>query len=197
MPTRSSRPDRLGHGFSVQLQRPHRRDRSEAMTFEHSVLINAAAEDLFALTQDYARRLEWDCFLKSAQLLDGARHAALGVRARCVAKNGLAMETEYISFNPPVTTAVRMTRGPWFLGSFAGSWRFHEESLGPTRVSFTYSVRGRPRWLAPLLNPVLTWVFGRDTRKRLAALKAAVELRGLLQAAPASKVGEPLPCHRR
>jgi hypothetical protein len=31
-----------------------------------------------------------------------------------------------------------------------------------------------------LLTPVLAWIFARDTRKRLVALKAAVEQRGLL-----------------
>ena len=39
------------------------------MTFDHAVLIDAPAAELFALTQDYGRRLEWDPFLKSATLL--------------------------------------------------------------------------------------------------------------------------------
>ena len=152
------------------------------MTFEHSILIHAPAPELFALTQDYTRRLEWDCFLKAAYLLDGAPRAGIGVRANCVARSGLSMETEYISFNPPEVTAVKMTRGPWFIESFAGSWRFHEEIQGQTRVYFKYSVRARPRWLAPLLSPVLAIVFARDTRKRLAALKSAIEDQGALSA---------------
>ena len=57
-------------------------------------------------------------------LLGDAHHAGVGVRAVCVAKSGWAMETEYVSFSPPRTTAVKMTRGPWFLDSFAGSWHF-------------------------------------------------------------------------
>jgi hypothetical protein len=46
------------------------------MTFEHSILIRAGATPLFALTQDYARRLEWDPFLREAYLLEGATKAA-------------------------------------------------------------------------------------------------------------------------
>ena len=145
------------------------------MTFEYSILIRATPEHLFALTQDYSRRLEWDCFLKEAYLLDGATESGIGVRANCVAKSGLAMETEYVSFNPPTVTAVRMTRGPWFIGSFAGSWRFHEESPGETRVHFRYNVQAWPAGLKPILSGILAWVFSRDTRKRLAALKASVE----------------------
>jgi ribosome-associated toxin RatA of RatAB toxin-antitoxin module len=150
------------------------------MTFAESIVIAASPGDLFALTQDYARRLEWDPFLKSAELVGGATAAGVGVRAYCVARSGLGMETEYVSFNPPRATAVKMTRGPWLIETFAGSWRFEEVSAGRTRVGFRYHLRARPRCLARLLTPVLGRVFRRDTRRRLAALKAAVEQWGLL-----------------
>jgi len=147
------------------------------MTFEQSIVIAASPGDLFALTQDYARRLEWDPFLKSAELLDGAASADVGVRAYCVAHNGLGMETEYVSFNPPRACAVKMTRGPRMIASFAGSWRFEEASAGATRVGFRYNLRASWR----LLTPIIGWIFGRDTRKRLKALKEAIEQRGLLR----------------
>jgi hypothetical protein len=150
------------------------------MTFDQSIVIAASAGELFALTQDYTRRLEWDPFLKSAELLNGAPAPGVGVRAYCVAHSGLGMETEYVSFNPPRACAVKMTRGPRLLSSFAGSWRFEEVAPGRTRVGFRYHLRARPSWLSWLLTPILGWVFARDTRKRLVALKAAVEQRGLL-----------------
>ncbi len=149
------------------------------MNFERSIVIRSTPERLFRLTQDYGRRLAWDPFLKRADLLAGATEAAVGVRANCVARSGLAMETEYVSFTPPRVAAVKMTRGPWFLAGFAGSWRFKEEGAEATRVFFRYNVKGRPGWLAPLLTPVLGLVFARDTARRLAALKDAVERRGL------------------
>ena len=61
------------------------------MMFEQSILISASPGDLFALTQDYDRRLIWDPFLKSAELLGGAKVAGVGVRAYCVAHSGLGM----------------------------------------------------------------------------------------------------------
>ena len=150
------------------------------MTFEQSVEIAAGAAELFALTQDYARRLEWDQFLKSAELLNGATRAGVGARAWCVAHNGLGMETEYVSFNPPRTCAVKMTRGPRLIASFAGAWNFEEVGPGRTRVRFRYHLRTRPRWLSWLLTPVAARLFARDTRRRLEALRVAVEERGLL-----------------
>ncbi len=146
------------------------------MTFEESIEIDAGPAELFRLSQDYDRRLAWDPFLQSASLV-GAREAGVGVRAVCVARSGWAMETEYVSFNPPRATAVKMTRGPWFLSGFAGSWRFEEIGSGRTRVGFRYSLEAWPRALSWLLNPILARAFARDTRARLRALKEAVERR--------------------
>lgn len=149
------------------------------MTFEDSILVRATPEALFALTQDYGRRLEWDPFLRRAELVGGATAAGPGVRAWCVAHNGLGMETEYVSFDPPRVAAVKMTRGPWMIGGFAGSWRFLPEADGRTRVVFRYSVKARPAWLARLMDPVLVRVFAREVRRRLEGLRAFVEGGGL------------------
>jgi hypothetical protein len=134
-----------------------------------SLEIDATPGDLFALTQDYDRRLAWDPYLKVATLIGGAAHPGVGVRAWCVARNGLGMETRYLSFRPPVACAVEMTRGPRILRSFSGSWRF--ESIGPgrSRVDFTYDVVGRPA----ILTRPLAWIFRHDTARRLRALRRA------------------------
>ncbi len=149
------------------------------MTFEDSIVIDAPAAALFELSQDYNRRLEWDPFLRSAELLGGATEPDVGVRALCVDRKGTGMETEYVSYNPPRAVAVKMTRGPWFLESFAGSWRFEEVKPGQTSVGFCYSLNAWPRSLSWLLNPIIERVFARDTRRRLIALKEAVEKRGV------------------
>ena len=157
------------------------------MMFEHSIVIDAPAAALFELSQDYNRRLEWDPFLRSAELLHGAIEAGVGVRALCVDRKGTAMETEYVSFNPPRAVAVKMTRGPWFLESFAGSWRFEELKPAQTRVAFCYSLSPRPWWLSWLMSRILARVFARDTRRRLKAFKEAVEERRTLGESTAGK----------
>ena len=62
-------------------------------TIEHAIVIKSTPTALFHLSQDYVRRLEWDPFLRSADLVGGANQAGVGVRALCVAKSGWAMET--------------------------------------------------------------------------------------------------------
>ncbi len=147
---------------------------------EHEIEIRVEREVLFNLTQDYERRLEWDRFLKEAALAGGDRWPFLGARAWCVARNGLGMESEYIAYDPPEVAAVKMTRGPAMLESFAGSWRFEEMGPGLTRATFRYHFETKPKWLRWLLNPMFYAIFLRETVGRLEALKRAVELEGIL-----------------
>jgi ribosome-associated toxin RatA of RatAB toxin-antitoxin module len=140
--------------------------------FRQSIDIAAEHSVLFDMTQDYEHRLAWDPFLKEARLLAGAAEPSVGVKAWCVAKFGIGMETRYVSFNPPRACAVEMTRGPWFLRSFAGSWRFDAIGEGRARVSFSYSLVARPTFL----NGLLRFVFAREVSHRLEALKQAAEL---------------------
>lgn len=159
-----------------------------AMNFEQSIVVSAPRQFLFSLTQDLSRRLDRDPFLKSADLIDGATCANVGVRALCVTHTGLSMETEYISFAPPRVAAVKMTSGPWILARFAGSWRFEEISPFETRILFEYHIEARLlRWL---LTPIVGWIFARDTCKRLAALKEAVESGRTLRGGPLSGPGD-------
>ena len=126
------------------------------MRFEHTAVVDAASEVVFALTQNYSARLKWDPFLREAVLLDGATEPGVGVRAWCVARSGIGMETEYVSFKPPRVAAVKMTRGPKVL------------------VTFRYQLRARPRWLAWLIEPAARWWFSRETRMRVVALAKAI-----------------------
>lgn len=154
-------------------------------TFEQAIEIEAEPAALFNLTQDYSRRLDWDPFLKEARLVGSATGAGVGVRAWCVARNGLGMETEYVSFNPPRVTAVKMTRGPKLLSKFAGSWRFQEIAPGRTRVVFRYNMAAAPRWLGFAFDPILRLVFRHDVGKRLKALKHVAENTDIVKRQPA------------
>jgi hypothetical protein len=84
-----------------------------SIKFSESIDIQGNPEPIFDYTQDYSNRLKWDTFLIEAHLLNNASQAGKGEKAWCVAKNGLGMETEYVSFNRPKVTAVKMTKGPY------------------------------------------------------------------------------------
>jgi uncharacterized protein YndB with AHSA1/START domain len=104
------------------------------------------------------------------EFLGGAGRAAPGVRVRVQAWNGLSMEVEYLTVDPPSRVAMRMLRGPRSFETFAGTWRFEGEPGGGTLVTFRYGFRTRWRWLRPLLDPVAAAVLRRDVRSRLRGL---------------------------
>jgi hypothetical protein len=147
-------------------------------SLEAAIEIGASAETVFDLIHDYARRLEWDPFLKEACLLEGAQAAGLGVEARCTARNGfggLAMETVYVSFDRPRVAAVKMTKGPALLETFAASLRQEDIGSGQTRVTYRFNFTTRPRWLRPIAEPIASALFRREVRHRLRALKRHLE----------------------
>lgn len=109
-----------------------------AKQIRKSIKIDAIPAVVFDVTQDYSRRLEWDTFLKKAELVD-AREAEAGAKAWCVSKYGMGMETRYVSFNRPKVTAVEMSDSSIVYKTFAGSWRFELLGEHSTQVTFTYS----------------------------------------------------------
>ncbi len=144
----------------------------KSIKFSEAICIRERPEVIFDYTQDYGNRLQWDTFLKRADLVDGATAAGKGVKSYCVAKNGIGMETVYVSFNRPRATAVQMTRGPYLFKTFQGSWTF-KAGAGVTEVIFLYSFTLRfPFSLAGFL---VRRILQRNVRQRLVDLKTCIE----------------------
>jgi ribosome-associated toxin RatA of RatAB toxin-antitoxin module len=141
--------------------------------FEETITINRVPAQVFDFTQDYTKRLQWDTFLKKADLIDGATMAGKGVKALCVARNGLSMTTEYVTFNRPEVTAIKMTKGPFMFKAFLGSWRFKSQNNGSTQVIFLYSFQLRFPFL--LAGKFIKANLQQNVRQRLRDLKQHVE----------------------
>ena len=148
---------------------------------EREVRIDVPRSAVYALTQDYYLRLEWDPFLRDLRFLDGATAPAPGVRVWVRARNGLQMQVEYVTVEPPARVAVRMVRGPFFFQNFAGTWLFEEAGAGCSRVVFRYGFRTRWPWLRPALDRLVAAVFARDIAARVRALKHAAERTDILE----------------
>jgi len=147
-----------------------------------SVEIEASCEAVFDVIHDYGIRLRWDTLLSKACIVDeGVAEAGLGVKTLCVGRAAfgkVGVETVYVSFQRGRVAAVKMTRGPWFLGDFAASMVHAAipSSAGErSRVTYNLRIAARPRWLRFVMNPVLGFVFRVETGRRLAGLKRYVE----------------------
>jgi hypothetical protein len=126
---------------------------------EGSVTINAPADGLFKLSQDYTLRRSWDLFVREMRFCGGATEAGKGVRIWVRAWTGLTMEVEFTSFRSPKSVAMKMVPGPWFLRQFAGTWLFLPKKDGRTTVTFRYYFAARGHCLACFLEPIIAWVF--------------------------------------
>jgi ribosome-associated toxin RatA of RatAB toxin-antitoxin module len=144
----------------------------KAIKFTETILINEKIETVFDYTQDYNNRLNWDTFLKKAELIEGAKQAGKGVKAYCVSKNGLGMVTEYVTYNRPRVTAIKMTQGPYLFNSFLGSWTFKQVS-NKTEVIFLYSFT--LRFPFNLLTNFIANNLQTNVKQRLIDLKKKME----------------------
>ncbi len=145
----------------------------EGIKFSEHISIAAGQSFVFDYTQDYTQRLSWDTFLIKADLVDNAMVADLGVKAYCVAKNGIGMETEYVSFNRPKVVAIKMTKGPYMFKAFLGSWTFKKITDKETEVIFLYSFSFR--FPFNLANGYIKRVLQNNVRQRLLDLKICIE----------------------
>jgi ribosome-associated toxin RatA of RatAB toxin-antitoxin module len=145
----------------------------EAIKFTEQILINEKSEKVFDFTQNYNNRLKWDTFLKKADLIDGATIADKGVRAYCVAKNGIGMVTEYVTYNRPKVTAIKMTKGPFMFKSFLGSWTFKDLPNDKTEVIFLYSFS--LRFPFNILTKFIKNNLQTNVKQRLIDLKVNIE----------------------
>jgi ribosome-associated toxin RatA of RatAB toxin-antitoxin module len=145
----------------------------EATKFTEAILINEKPELVFDFTQDYTTRLSWDTFLKKADLMGGATTAGKGVKAYCVAKNGVGMITEYVTYNRPKVTAIKMTEGPFMFKYFLGSWTFKEIATNQTEVVFLYSFS--LRFPFSLFTRLIKSNLQANVKQRLIDLKMNIE----------------------
>lgn len=140
--------------------------------------VGASAAEVFVLLHDYGRRLAWDTLLSEAYLCDGAERAGLGVVSVCRGRSrlgGFALETEYVSFNESESASVKLVNRPPFFEIFVATIRHRDLPSGSSLVEYTYTFASRPRWLRFLLDPVMTWSFSRETRRRLSSLARFLE----------------------
>ena len=140
---------------------------------EDHIFIKANQSYLFWLSQDYAKRLAWDPYLSKAEILGNKTKLEKGSQVYCESKKGIGMTVEYVTFQPPNFTAIKLTKTFLILENFAGSWRFKQENDCSTKVIFRYNFKLRPFLF--FLKPLLKYVLSVDVRKRLNGLKKYVE----------------------
>jgi hypothetical protein len=128
--------------------------------------------EVFGLLHDYGRRLEWDTLLKEARLTRGNTEAGVGATSLCVGKpffGIFAIETRYVTFDPPNIAAVTLINSPPLFAAFAASIR-HEDNAGGSTVTYKLRFTAKPRAISRIIEPIMLKALKAETAKRLQAL---------------------------
>lgn len=135
---------------------------------------------VFAAIHCYGRRLEWDTLLRRVEIMseDGEslpRSTPLqaGMVVRSYARwlsAGVVMETRYTACEFPRAT-IEMVAGPWFFKSFEATAVLEASEAGGTVWHGQYEFECQPSLLNWIIEPIVTWMFRRETRLRVAGLK--------------------------
>lgn len=137
---------------------------------ESRCVVSVSVDVAFDVSQMQGEvRKRWDPFIRRQHLIDAERPAK-GVRTFTVQRFGLAMESEYVSYNPPSNVGMKMTKGSWFFERMGGGWRFSPVDGDPSRTLavWRYNFTCRPAWLAPLAERIGTVILQRDIDRRIA-----------------------------
>ncbi|MCL4302590.1 MAG: SRPBCC family protein, partial [Anaerolineae bacterium] len=87
---------------------------------------------------------------------------------------------EYIRFEPGRVAAVKLTNRPPFFERFAATLRHDALGERRSRTTYIYSFRARPRFLVPLLEPVMNVMLRQEVEKRLRSLRRYLESQRVL-----------------
>lgn len=147
---------------------------------ECSVRIDAPAERVWSVLQDFTRRTEWDTRVVRAKVVTPPPQGK-GTRFLItyrVAGLSYEVENEYIVWKPPERSAIRFPdfKRDLYFKSVAGSWRLtpHEDGSTTWTTTVSMSMRGGP--FAPLMEKVVVgWYFRRLTEASQRNLKRLIE----------------------
>lgn len=147
------------------------------------VTIERPSAVVFDVIHDYSRRLDWDTLLRRAETV-GDEPPGRNVVAVCAARwrlGGLVFATRYVSFHRPRVAAVTLVEPYLVFAMWSASIRHRDlpdagsSQIQRSLVTYTMSFRCRPRWLAPILEPIALRAFRLETSRRLTALKRYLE----------------------
>jgi hypothetical protein len=105
---------------------------SEEMTFNRDV------KWLFEFTQNFEERKKWDKQTPVIEFIEGSTHLEKGAKVFTRSVEGVEMDTEYLTFDPPYRITIKMLDKSSVFKSFVGSWHYLSEGEETTTLRMTY-----------------------------------------------------------
>lgn len=141
------------------------------ITVKESILIAASPERIWDFTQDYARRPEWDDFVRVARVEQASP------RVVWIQSSGMTCRFRYKLEERPRKTSLAITdiTPGWLFAGGGGSWTYEVEG-GGTRFTNTGSLTIKNPLLYWLLRPIVGWLLRASYRKAMRKAKRLIEM---------------------
>jgi len=127
----------------------------------------------FEAFHNHQVRLQWDTMLRVAFVEGGGTHpypGAITVNRGKGWKAKFGMRTRFLTYHPPQLAAAALIAPTGPFAQWAASMRHDDCADGTSLLTYTFSIKLRPRWLGRLLDPVAALVFEVETKRRFAAM---------------------------
>ena len=134
----------------------------------------ASCEVVFDVFHYHCWRARWDSLVERTRVSDGSPCPYVGAvsdNSGAGLLRGLSMRTEFIAYDRPRMAAAKMLGRSFPFTRWAASMK--HEAIGPQRslLIYTYTIEAGPAPLRWLMEPVVTWIFAAQTRKRFARMR--------------------------
>lgn len=129
----------------------------------------ASAAVAFDVFHYHAWRARWDSLVGQAHVVGGAPCAFVGAETENTGNRWLkvlSMRTRFVAFDRPRLAAATMIGTSFPFSKWAASMKHTDIGEGRSTLTYTYTIESTPRSLRWLMEPVVDWVFARQTKQR-------------------------------
>jgi len=135
----------------------------------------ASCEVVFDVFHYHQWRARWDSLVSHTAVTGDAPCPHVGAVSANTGGGmlrALSMRTEFVSYQRPRLAAARMLGTSFPFTRWAASMKHEPAPGGASVLIYTYTIEAGPRALRWLMEPVVHWVFRRQTVKRFARMRA-------------------------
>ncbi|MFM9923910.1 hypothetical protein VLK31_13035 [Variovorax sp. H27-G14] len=135
----------------------------------------ASSDVVFDTFHYHLWRARWDSLVGQARVVGGAPCPFVGAETENTGGGllrGLSMRTRFVTFDRPHVAAATMVGRSFPFSRWAASMRHRDTAQGHSVLIYVYTIESGPRVLRWLMEPVVAWVFARQTKRRFARMRA-------------------------
>lgn len=134
----------------------------------------APSDVVFDAFHYHVWRAQWDSLVSDTRVVGGAPCPFVGAETENAGGGllrALSMRTRFVTFDRPRVAAASMIGRSFPFSRWAASMRHRDTVPGCSVLVYVYTLEAGPRALRWLMEPVVDWIFVRQTRRRFERMR--------------------------